>query len=110
MVDVDRAVVARARVADVTEGLRAEGLSEEHAEREALARLGSPDALADEIRRAHQTTRRALAAAGAGVVAAAQGGFLGLAVTYASLLIGWAALFALLTVLQPLIGPVNFQM
>lgn len=53
-----------AHVADATAALIAEGLAPEQAEREALARLGSPEALADEIRRAQQTPRR-LATAGA---------------------------------------------
>ncbi len=50
-----------------------EGLSAELAERESIARLGDPGELADGIRRAHQSRRRLLAAAGAGVTAAVGG-------------------------------------
>lgn len=54
-----------------------EGLTAEQAERELIARLGSPGDLADAIRTARQTRRRMLAAAGAGAVAATSGLFWG---------------------------------
>ena len=54
-------------------GLVEEGLSPELAERESIARLGDPGELADGIRRARQSRRRLLAAAGAGVTAAVGG-------------------------------------
>ncbi len=60
-----------AHLTDATYALIAEGLTPEQAEREAIARLGSPDALADELRHAHQTRRRLLAGAAGGVWAAA---------------------------------------
>ena len=77
-----------AHFSDATEALRAEGLTEDQAEREAMARLGSPDALADEIRRSHQTTRRALAAAGGGVFAAVTSGLYGLILGWALVVVG----------------------
>jgi hypothetical protein len=57
----------RAHLDDARESLEAEGLDPEQAEREAMARLGSPDALGDDLRRTHQTRRRLLAAVGGGV-------------------------------------------
>ena len=57
-------------LADATQALIEEGLPQEQAEREAIARLGSPDVLADELRRTHQTRRRLLAGAAGGVWAA----------------------------------------
>lgn len=62
-----------AHIADSAAALTAEGLAPEGAEREALARLGSPVELGDGIRRAKQTRRRLLVAAGHGVLAAVQG-------------------------------------
>jgi hypothetical protein len=52
------------------EGFVDQGLTPDQAERQSIARLGDPVALADGLRRAQQTRRRLLAAAGAGVVAA----------------------------------------
>lgn len=65
-------------IADATSDLQAEGLDPDRAEREALARLGNPDELAGGVRRAHQTRRRLLAAAGGGIFA----GIRGLAIGY----------------------------
>lgn len=59
-----------AHLADATAALIEEGLTPEQAEREAIARLGSPDVLADALRRAQQTRRRLLAGAAGGVWAA----------------------------------------
>ncbi|HEX7491801.1 MAG TPA: permease prefix domain 1-containing protein [Candidatus Limnocylindrales bacterium] len=61
-------------IADSIESLEAEGLDREKAIRESLARLGSPTELGDQIRAAHQSTRRLLAGAGGGIFAAG-GGF-----------------------------------
>ncbi len=47
-----------------------QGMTLEQAERQSIARLGDPDALADGLRRAQQSRRRLLVAAGWGVVAA----------------------------------------
>jgi hypothetical protein len=73
--EVSREVIEElaAHIADATTDLEAEGLTSEQAERESLARLGSPDALAQDIGRAHRTTRRLLAAAGGGLIAAGGG-------------------------------------
>ena len=57
-----------AHIADSVDALRDAGLESGLAEREALARLGNPDDLAGGIRRAHQTRRRLLAAAGVGAL------------------------------------------
>lgn len=57
-------------LSESTQGFVDQGLTPEQAERQSIARLGDPDALADSLRRAQQTRRRLLAAAGAGVVAA----------------------------------------
>lgn len=62
-----------AHIADSAAALTAEGLAPEGAEREALARLGNPGELGDGIRRAKQTRRRLLVAAGHGVLAAIRG-------------------------------------
>jgi hypothetical protein len=77
--EVGREVVEElaAHIADAMTDLIAEGLTPDQAEREALARLGSPEALAQDIGRAHRTTRRMLAAAGGGLVAAGGGAFRG---------------------------------
>src|SRR5262245_1305552 len=63
----------------ITAGI-AEGLTPADAERRALERPGPPDGLGSALRRAHQTRRRLLAAAGSGVWHGAQGtvrGYLG---------------------------------
>jgi hypothetical protein len=52
---------------DSIEAIEDEGLDSERAATEALARLGSPDELARQLRRAHQTPRRLLAGAAGGV-------------------------------------------
>ena len=62
-----------AHIADSAAALTTEGLTPEQAEREALARLGNPGELGDGIRRAKQTRRRLLVAAGYGVLAAIRG-------------------------------------
>ncbi len=56
-----------AHIEDATDDGIARGLSRPQAERAALDRLGSPEAIADEVRRAHQTTRRLFAAVGGGL-------------------------------------------
>jgi hypothetical protein len=61
-------------LADSIASLEAEGLETDGAIREALARLGSADELARQLRAAHQSTRRLLAGVGGGVFAGA-GGF-----------------------------------
>jgi uncharacterized membrane protein len=66
-----------AHLDDAIDALMEEGLSIEQAEREAMARLGSPAELGDELRRTHQTTKRLLAAAGGGVWQGVMGGFTG---------------------------------
>ncbi|HEX2754981.1 MAG TPA: permease prefix domain 1-containing protein [Candidatus Limnocylindrales bacterium] len=67
--DAERDVIdeLRAHLDDARAALEAEGLDPDKAEREAMARLGSPDALGDDLRRTHHTRRRLIAAAGGGV-------------------------------------------
>ena len=55
-------------LSESTQGFVDQGMTIEQAERQSIARLGDPDALADGLRRAQQSRRRLLAAAGAGVV------------------------------------------
>lgn len=64
-------------LADSIASLQAEGLDTDRAIREALARLGSADELALQLRAAHQSTRRLLAGVGGGVFAGAGGFVLG---------------------------------
>jgi hypothetical protein len=56
----------------------AEGLQRRAAEQEAVRRLGDPIKLARQIRKAHQTRRRLLAAIGGGVLGAADGAVRGM--------------------------------
>ncbi len=67
----------RDHIADATDALVAAGTDRRTAEAEALDRLGRPEILAEQIRRAHQTDRRLLAAVAGGVVAAGGGAFRG---------------------------------
>lgn len=83
-----------AHLADATESLIEEGLTQEQAEREAIARLGSPDVLAEALRRAHQTRRRLLAGAAGGVWAAVGHGIGGTLLGY-GLFVGIAMTAAL---------------
>ena len=75
-----------AHLADATAALIEEGLTQEQAEREAIARLGSPEVLANGLRRAQQTRRRLLAGAGGGVWAAAGHGIGGTILGYGLLM------------------------
>jgi hypothetical protein len=54
-------------VSDTVAALRAEGLEEDQAVREALARLGKPKELARQLTAAHRSPRRLLAAAAGGI-------------------------------------------
>jgi HAAS domain-containing protein len=86
----------------ISSGLE-DGLARDDAERRALDRLGSPDDLGEELRRAHQTRRRLLAAAGAGVWHGAQGVVRGYFGGYiASLPLVFVAMFAALILEAPL--------
>jgi hypothetical protein len=71
-----RAEVASHLAEAVDEGLAA-GLDDVAATREALSRLGSPDALADGLRAAHQTRRRLVAGIAGGTSAAIGIGIIG---------------------------------
>ncbi len=84
---------------DTIEGLQAEGLEQEAAVREAIARLGSAQELARNLQRAHQT-RRLLLAGAAGGIAAVPGGFLIGILTLIPFSWGWfLGALAILTVL-----------
>lgn len=84
----DRAVSAEvmeelaAHIRDSTDALMESGLAPEEAQRRAVDAMGDPQRLAADIARAHQTTQRLLAAAGAGAWTAAKAGFRGLLVGY----------------------------
>ncbi len=87
---------------DSIAAIEAEGLEQDRATREALARLGRPAELARQMRHAHQTTRRLLAGAAGGVFQA------GLGVVYGyiwSLVLFVLAALLLGTILRP---PVEF--
>jgi hypothetical protein len=89
---------------DSIAALESEGLDGDRATREALARLGRPEELAQQLRRAHQTTRRLLAGAAGGVFQAGVGVVWGSIIGYAAVLIGMIVIAILLnTALKPLI-------
>ncbi|HEX6867791.1 MAG TPA: permease prefix domain 1-containing protein, partial [Candidatus Limnocylindrales bacterium] len=94
----------RAHLDDAIAGLEAEGLASALAEREAIARLGDPTTLAVGIRRARQTDRRLLVAAGYGVLAAVRGAFWGYLFAFAIVILAVAlsavAIQVLVTVLD----------
>lgn len=93
-----------AHLADATAALIEEGLTPEQAEREAIARLGSPDVLADGLRRAQQTRRRLLAGVGGGVWAAAGHGIGGTLLGYGLLMAVALSIAVLGAVLNRVIG------
>lgn len=98
--DLERNILDELRdhLVDTEAGLRDEGLDVERAEREALARLGSPIELAGRFRSAHQTRRRAMAAVGGGIWTATSEGFyalvLGIMVLIVAEILASAALAA----------------
>lgn len=80
---------------DSIASLEAEGLDAERATGEALARLGRPEELARQLRRAHQTTRRLLAGAAGGVFSAGVGVVQGYVVaTFSAIMVLLAAAVA----------------
>lgn len=96
---VEREIVEElaSHVADATEALASEGLTAVQAEREALARLGNPEALADDIRRAQQTTRRLATAGARATVSFARAGFWWLLVSYLLFFVTTIAVWILLS-------------
>lgn len=62
-----------AHLADARDDLVTAGLTLEQADREALARLGNPEDLADGVRRAHQSRRRLATAIGPALAATIRG-------------------------------------
>ena len=95
-----------AHLADSIEAIMTEGLDEQHATREALARLGRPEELARQLETARRTTRRLLAGAAGGVFQAAGGlvwgWFLGWGLAFAGVIV---AAILLSTLLKP---PIDF--
>lgn len=87
-------------VADSIAAIEAEGMDEERATREALARLGRPEDLAAQLRRAHQTTRRLLVGAGGGIFEAGVGAFWGY---FVGLAIGLILSIIAATALKPIL-------
>ena len=113
---VEREIVEElaAHVADAKEALAGEGLTAGQAEREALARLGNPEALADDIRRAQQTTRRLATAGARATVSFARTGFWWLLVSYLLLFVTTIAVWILMSAVHsmlpdadPPLGTVN---
>jgi hypothetical protein len=104
----DRADI-RAELADhVTDSIaaiKAEGMDEEHATHEALARLGSADEMARQLRRAHQSTRRALAGAAGGVFEAGVGVVWGTTLGFLLGFLGYVAVGILVSAV--LRGPID---
>jgi hypothetical protein len=95
-----------AHLEDSIASLMAEGLDEERAAAEAIARLGRPEALARDLEAARRTTRRLLAGAAGGVFQAGVGALWGLIVGYlALLLVAVLAALLLATIAKP---PVDF--
>jgi hypothetical protein len=89
---------------DSIAALESEGLDGDRATREALARLGRPEELAKQLRRAHQSTRRLLAGAAGGVFQAGVGVVWGSIIGYAAVLIGMIVIAILLnSALKPFI-------
>jgi hypothetical protein len=84
-----------AHLEDTIGALMAEGLTIEQAEREAMARLGSPDELGNELRRTHRTTKRLLAAVGGGVWRGLEGAITGYVMALAILIPVFLGLLAL---------------
>ena len=91
----------RSHIADAADALEAEGLARDEAERKAIATLGAPDALGDDLRRTHQARRRLFAAAGGGVWDGLQEGFGGVIV---GALLGGVTLLTIAEIVGKLIG------
>jgi hypothetical protein len=87
----------------IDEGTRA-GLTADDAAAAAIARLGPPDGLARDLRRAHQTPRRLAAGLAGGAVAAVGGAVRGTILGYVSMLAVAVLVFILVTLLQRLTG------
>jgi len=87
---------------DSVAAIEAEGLDQERATREALARLGNPGELARAMNRAHRSTRRLLAGAGGGVFEAGVGAVVGIVFGWIlALLCVVVAAILLTTILRP---------
>ena len=95
-----------AHLEDSIASLMAEGLDEERAAAEAIARLGRPEALARDLEAARRTTRRLLAGAAGGVFQAGVGALWGLIVGYLTLLLVAVVAALLLATIAKL--PVDF--
>jgi len=104
--DMEREVLdeLRAHMDDARAALEAEGLDADKAEQEAMARLGSPDALGDNLRRTHQTRRRLLAAAGGGIWDGLKDAIAGYIV---GIIVVLVAFMVLGSVTQRLFGPLS---
>jgi uncharacterized membrane protein len=102
---VEREIVEElaSHVADATEALASDGLTAGQAEREALARLGNPEALADDIRRAQQTTRRLATAGVRATVSFARAGFWWLLVSYLLLFVTAIAVWILMSAVHSML-------
>jgi hypothetical protein len=91
---------------DSIAAIESEGLDQDRATREALARLGRPEELARQLRHAHQSTRRLFAGAAGGVFQAGVGVVWGAFIGYAALVLAFVVGAILLnTALKP---PLDF--
>jgi hypothetical protein len=90
---------------DSIAAIESEGLDADRAAGEALARLGSPEELASQLRRAHQTPRRLLAGAAGGIFQTGVGFIYGWFAGFLLYLVG--AIFATLLVTGPLKAPIG---
>jgi len=90
--ELDRAEIRAelaAHLEDSIASIETEGLDEERATREALARLGSPEELARQLEAARRTTRRLLAGAAGGVFQAGVGAIRGYLAGTLALFLVW---------------------
>jgi hypothetical protein len=94
----------RGHLADGAKAMQSAGMDPFDADRAAVARLGPPDRLADELTRARRDGPRLLAAAGAGVWGAVRGGVWGGIVGFATVAAGALAVATLLNAAVRLLG------
>ncbi len=93
-----------AHLEDSIASLMAEGMDEERAASEAIARLGRPEALARDLEAARRTTRRLFAGAAGGVFQAGLGALWGVLVgSLTLLLVAMVAALLVTTIAKPLV-------
>ena len=93
-----------AHLADAVDDLVARGSTPEDAEVEAISRLGAPANLARELARAHRSTGRVLAAAGAGTISATGTGAIGVVLATFCVIVGAMLVTALVRAVASWVG------